>query len=62
MRAKLKAVLGAGMARAYIEAAAEELAKSEREDEKKAAESLVAILAALPESDVERAMGIEPTS
>lgn len=48
VRGGLRAVLGEDPARAFMAAMAEDLAKSDKADEKKAAESFTAILAAFP--------------
>ncbi len=50
VRGKLRAVLGEEPAHAFMAAMAEDLAASDREDEKKAAEGFEALLAAIPDS------------
>ena len=48
VRGKMRVILGEEPERAFMEAIAEDLEQSEREDEKKAAEGFRAILAAFP--------------
>lgn len=48
VRGKLRAILGEDPAQAFMAAMAEDLEQSENQDEKKAAESFKAILAAFP--------------
>ena len=48
VRGKLRAILGEDPARAFIAAMKEDLETSENEDEKKAADGLEAMLAAIP--------------
>ncbi len=48
VKGKLRAILGEDPAHAFVTAMAEDLDGSENEDEKKAAESLKAMLAAFP--------------
>ena len=50
IRGKLRAIAGEDPARAFMTAMAEDLAESENDDEKKAAEGFHAILAAFPET------------
>lgn len=50
VRGGLRAIVGEDPARAFMAAMAEDLEKSEKPDEKKAAESFAAILAAFPAS------------
>lgn len=54
VRGKLRAILGEDPAHAFMAAMAEDLETSDREDEKKAASSFKAMLAAFPEGDVWR--------
>ncbi|WP_404302684.1 hypothetical protein [Alicycliphilus denitrificans] len=49
VRGKLRAILGEDPAHAFIAAMAEDLASSENEDEKKAADGFKAMLAAFPD-------------
>ncbi|MDH0496306.1 hypothetical protein [Comamonas aquatica] len=49
VRGKLRAVLGEDPAHAFMAAMAEDLAQSENEDEKKAAEGFKTLLAAFPD-------------
>jgi plasmid maintenance system antidote protein VapI len=50
-RGKLRAIAGEEPGRAFLIEMAQDLEQSEHEDEKKAAESLAAILAAFPKDD-----------
>ena len=61
MRARMRVVLGEQPAAAFLAAMAEDLAESENAIELEASASILAVLQAFPK-DVERAMGIEPTS
>lgn len=49
VRGKLRVILGEEPARAFVAAVAEDLASSENEDEKKAADGFEAMLAAFPD-------------
>jgi hypothetical protein len=49
VRGKLRVILGEDPARAFVAAMAEDLASSENEDEKKAADGFAAMLAAFPD-------------
>ncbi|WP_375575570.1 hypothetical protein [Paracidovorax oryzae] len=49
VRGKLRVILGEDPAHAFVAAMAEDLAESENEDEKKAADGLGAMLAAFPD-------------
>jgi hypothetical protein len=51
VRGGLRVILGEEPARAFVAAMAEDLEKSEKPDEKKAAESLAAMLAAFPDDE-----------
>lgn len=60
VRGKLRAITGEEPARAFVSAMLEDLEKSENEDEKKAAESLRAMLAAFPDDDWRRGRDSNP--
>lgn len=60
VRGKLRAILGESPEHAFMAAMAEDLALSENEDEKKAADGFKAMLAALPDQNWRRRRDSNP--